>query len=143
MKMCDCYREKTKMVPVYFGYTEKKYGICIGTKECDECSCGGDESKCDFYPEKRKESKKTMNTVEMWTKAQEDGKMYVCINGDIAYSKETGLIDRDNSTTWKLSSWDCFGKDALDKLFGEPKWEQVKAMTKEEIEKEFGIMIIG
>lgn len=27
---------------------------CWGTRECDECNCGGDKSKCDFYPEKRK-----------------------------------------------------------------------------------------
>ena len=27
---------------------------CYGTKEAEYCSCGGDESKCDFYPEKRK-----------------------------------------------------------------------------------------
>ena len=24
---------------------------CLGTKEVETCSCGGDESKCDFYPE--------------------------------------------------------------------------------------------
>lgn len=29
------------------------YDVCMGTKECDPCSCGGDMSKCDFYPEKR------------------------------------------------------------------------------------------
>lgn len=27
---------------------------CWGTKECEECSCGGDETKCTFYPEKRR-----------------------------------------------------------------------------------------
>ena len=26
---------------------------CNGTKEVDLCHCGGDKSKCDFYPEKR------------------------------------------------------------------------------------------
>lgn len=26
---------------------------CSGTKEVDSCNCGGDRSKCDFYPEKR------------------------------------------------------------------------------------------
>ena len=25
---------------------------CSGTKEVDVCNCGGDRSKCDFYPEK-------------------------------------------------------------------------------------------
>ena len=27
---------------------------CLGTKEQDRCNCGGDESKCNFYPEKKK-----------------------------------------------------------------------------------------
>ena len=26
---------------------------CSGTKEVDLCNCGGDRSKCDFYPEKK------------------------------------------------------------------------------------------
>lgn len=26
---------------------------CYGTKEMDECSCGGNEAKCDFYSRKR------------------------------------------------------------------------------------------
>lgn len=30
-------------------------GKCWGTKECEMCKCGGDRSKCDFYPTKRKE----------------------------------------------------------------------------------------
>lgn len=32
--------------------------ICHGTKEQDECTCGGDPAKCDFYPEKREAAKK-------------------------------------------------------------------------------------
>ena len=28
-------------------------GVCTGTRECDECSCGGNSDKCDFYPELR------------------------------------------------------------------------------------------
>ena len=27
---------------------------CLGTKEVETCSCGGDTDKCTFYPEKRK-----------------------------------------------------------------------------------------
>ena len=26
---------------------------CYGTKEMEECTCGGDTRRCDFYPEKR------------------------------------------------------------------------------------------
>ncbi len=33
----------------YIAETER----CSGTQEVDVCNCGGDRSKCDFYPEKR------------------------------------------------------------------------------------------
>lgn len=29
------------------------YAICNGTKEREMCHCGGDVTKCDFYPNKR------------------------------------------------------------------------------------------
>lgn len=38
-------------------YDMDTVSICWGTKEQDECSCGGDRSKCDFYPEYREQSK--------------------------------------------------------------------------------------
>ena len=42
-----------------WGFTVTRIeGICLGTKECDPCSCGGDPAKCDFYPEKRAAAKK-------------------------------------------------------------------------------------
>lgn len=44
-----------------------KYGVCFGTKECEECNCKGDTSKCDFYSEKRKQQTKTEKTI---TKAE-------------------------------------------------------------------------
>lgn len=33
---------------------------CFGTKDGEYCHCDGEESKCDYYPEKRKENKNTM-----------------------------------------------------------------------------------
>lgn len=39
--ICTCWVEE-------FGKSR-----CNGTKERDECTCGGDQSKCDFYPKKR------------------------------------------------------------------------------------------
>lgn len=30
---------------------------CWGTRERDACSCGGDQMKCDFYPEIREKAK--------------------------------------------------------------------------------------
>ena len=32
-------------------------GYCMGTKECDACNCCGDRRRCDFYPEKRGNTK--------------------------------------------------------------------------------------
>lgn len=49
-KECDCYRQ-------YIDSLRKSFGRCLGTKEVEICNCGGDESKCDFYPERRKKSK--------------------------------------------------------------------------------------
>ena len=119
---------------------------CLGTKEVETCSCGGDESKCDFYPEKRKAAEKMLNTAEMWLKAQEDGKIYECINGDIAYSKAMGLVDKDNfNVVWQLSNWDCDRAKALDNLLGGCEWREmpITIMTKHEAEVEFGIRIVG
>ena len=66
MKRCDCYHEETKTRYLTefergyeFGKTGKlppltklvtyKEGKCLGTSECDTCTCGGDRNKCDFY----------------------------------------------------------------------------------------------
>lgn len=37
---------------------------CLGTKERDECSCGGDRSRCDFYSNVKPEKKVDDNTSE-------------------------------------------------------------------------------
>ena len=50
-KECDSYRR-------YIDCLGESFGRCLGTKEIEACDCGGDESKCDFYPERRKKSKK-------------------------------------------------------------------------------------
>lgn len=64
---CDCHR--TRIVKHYLSEYEKGYyaalhggarvdfidkeeSYCIGTKECECCTCGGDKRKCDFYPAK-------------------------------------------------------------------------------------------
>ena len=47
---CSCY--VTIKATDYF---KEKY-VCYGTKECEECSCGGDKSKCDFYDYIRKQA---------------------------------------------------------------------------------------
>lgn len=41
MVKCDCYHK-------VFGKE-----VCYGTKEREECKCGGDAIRCDFYPTRR------------------------------------------------------------------------------------------
>ena len=110
---------------------------CLGTKEVDRCNCGGDKSKCDFYPEKRKEGQKTLNTAEMWLKAQEDGKTYYSKDADALYSKEFGLVEeRDISLKVSMGDFPTF------EHLMRSEWEEVKVMTKAEAEKKYGIRIV-
>ena len=136
MGQCKCY--ETRLEPIetnsIFRHT---YGVCLGTKEVDRCNCGGDESKCDFYPEKRKEAEKKMNTAEMWLKAQEDGKTYYSKEADALYSKEFGLVEeRDISLKVNMGDFPTF------EHLMRSKWEEVKVMTKAEAEKKYGIRIV-
>ena len=138
MNQCSSFhiQEKTIYIPNEIPhYQIETYGLCWGTKECDRCSCGGDTSKCDFYPEKRGEAK--MNTAEMWLKAQEDGKTYKRTNGQMRYNRHKGFHG-PNYSRWEADvfSW-------VDEIFDiewmvAPDYE----MTKEEAEKKFGIKII-
>lgn len=62
MKKCDCYREGKRFEynPIIMESVITSYGYCNGTKERDECSCDGDRTKCDFYPEVREKGKKAL-----------------------------------------------------------------------------------
>nr|DAP55463.1 MAG TPA: hypothetical protein [Caudoviricetes sp.] len=54
MNKCECYEEK-EVVDSCF-YIRRLVGICNGTKERDECRCGGNPAKCDFYSEIREKA---------------------------------------------------------------------------------------
>lgn len=58
MEKCSSYH--THRFTTYSDYglttTTQEYGVCYGTKECERCNCGGDKSKCNFYPELRVEA---------------------------------------------------------------------------------------
>lgn len=61
MKKCDCYRtiERLRYIkPGILSY--ETVSVCDGTKEQEECSCGGDRAKCNFYPDVREEAKKSI-----------------------------------------------------------------------------------
>lgn len=66
-KECDCYRTKemrrylTEYEKGFYAalhgrapvdYIVENQSYCMGTKECECCTCGGDKRKCDFYPAK-------------------------------------------------------------------------------------------
>ena len=128
--VCDSYT-------TYYGESR-----CLGTKEVETCSCGGDESKCDFYPEKRKAAEKMLNTAEMWLKAQEDGKTYIVKQKTLAYSKERGLFYVTDLTSYNyLKDFKNWKFDQLLSL----EWTEMSEtiMTKAEAEKKFGIRIVG
>ena len=140
MGQCNCY--ETRLEPIktnsIFRHT---YGVCLGTKEIDRCGCDGDESKCDFYQEKRKAAEKMLNTAEMWLKAQEDGKTYIVKQKTLAYSKERGLFYVTDLTSYNyLKDFKNWKFDQLLSL----EWTEMSEtiMTKAEAEKKFGIRIV-
>lgn len=78
---CHCYHTQKKRRYTYNQFTgepighDVEVGVCWGTKETDECRCGGDETKCDFYPEVRKKAKK--KEVGHWN-ISNDGCVITC-----------------------------------------------------------------
>jgi hypothetical protein len=54
--ICKCYRAEKNFLG--------KVGVCWGTAERDACSCGGDKSKCDFYPSVREKEKKPITEYD-------------------------------------------------------------------------------
>lgn len=72
---CKCYHTQKKLRYTYNPITgspiphDIDVGVCWGTKETDECNCGGDETQCDFYPEIRKKAKKEFESKTSMTRA--------------------------------------------------------------------------
>lgn len=58
-QICYCYHTTERREPRYDKYGNFSHslvmtvGICYGTRECEQCKCGGDKKKCDFYEEVR------------------------------------------------------------------------------------------
>ena len=63
MNKCDCYHIESKHKYTYHPITREPIkhnttvGVCWGTSEIDECNCGGDKTKCDFYSEIKEKAK--------------------------------------------------------------------------------------
>ena len=132
MERCDCYNTRVKE----YGSFIDICGVCLSTKESKRCNCFGIKSNCDFYPEKRKAAEKKMNTAEMWLKAQEDGKTYIC--NSVLYNKKTGFISATSLDPWPISAF-----DNIENLM-EAQWSlyQEEIMTKAEAEKKYKIRIV-
>ena len=70
MKKCDSYHLQPKTRYTYHPITggiiahDIEVGVCWGTRECDECHCGGDQTKCDFYPYVRERAKKEVENAK-------------------------------------------------------------------------------
>lgn len=137
MSKCDCFHQASPSGCLSISPTGAT-GFCYGTKECEVCSCGGDETKCNFYPEKRKKALGVMNTAEMWLKAQKDGKAYVSNDAFAVYSKEMGLVEKSSFD----DEIDLGGFPSMDDLMT-CEWEEMdNVMTIEEAELKYGIKII-
>lgn len=80
MNKCDCYYAQKKIRYTYDPVTGQPIkhnidvGVCYGTKEREECDCGGDRTKCDFYPEVREKAK-----LDHWV-ITENGCVITCPN---------------------------------------------------------------
>lgn len=75
MDKCSNYHTQFKRQYLYDRYSGSCTGwenitidVCHGTKECEECSCGGDRTKCDFYPEVRVKAVKEMIVNSLYDK---------------------------------------------------------------------------
>ena len=55
-RSCYCEDEMIYYDPVSIISRKEIRACCNGTRERDECSCGGDRTKCDFYPEVREKA---------------------------------------------------------------------------------------
>ena len=59
-------KETLCYTPFYTQAYYKMISFCNGTKEREECSCGGDRTKCDFYSEIReRERKANMSSISL------------------------------------------------------------------------------
>ena len=120
----------------YYKRNNDVYGYCSGTKWNQTCVCQGNQSKCDYYPEKREKAKK-MTTLEMMNLAKDNGKTYKCAY-DMFYNNVLGFNDGKGHMR---SGYDFTN---INNLFDIDYWEEATlCMTKSEAEEKYGIKIIG
>lgn len=102
-KKCEYYSTRK----VYSGFLDypfpKIIGECLGTKECEECKCGGDQKKCDFYEYIREHAKRP--AVNVLTCSPSNGcAQETYINPAILMER---LINRSIKEERELPWWVC------------------------------------
>lgn len=171
LEICDCYNVRTRARTIFGGAfrVDERYGVCYGTKECDECSCGGDPAKCDFYPEKRrraeeshkndhnnlcqKEDKTTTSCVENNNKCTFDEKS----EGKEMNTAQMWLAAQSDGKTYKVNDmrysrqkgfhdkkgfrWNPDAFKSIEEIMN-CQWVECKEMTRAEAEKKLGVDII-
>lgn len=171
MNICSCFETRPKRVYAEDGHGAKLRAIdtwvqiCNGTKEREECSCGGDVTKCNFYPEKREKQctldaeyseacKKMLNNHSASTgidvielmedKTMNTAEMYLAAqkNGktyrcqDMLYSAARGLVGRHDGEDWPMDAF-----DDLEELM-RYQWHDDVTMTRKEAEERLGVRIV-
>ena len=127
------------------------YGVCWGTRECDECKCGGDASKCDFYDYIRKEAKGLLEHEKLVKKEKRNNnqKKFVPQEEDMRKIDPTDALAMQDLSTFSIveNSLDSLGKEGkifvIDKakklsyvmLLADGKAEWYKTGTQEDWEK--------
>lgn len=56
MSKCECYEEKEVLDYYSLNFDRRLIGICNDT---EECHCGGNPVKCDFYPKVREKAEQS------------------------------------------------------------------------------------
>ena len=108
---CSCYHSAEKIL--YWAPDEApitvKTGSCWGTKEREECSCGGDKTRCDFYPEIREKANKELEKVitnagRIRTMTDDELAEFLlnCTNNDIGFCHVGMCLDRETCTEYAL-----------------------------------------
>ncbi len=84
--ICKCYHEEKNFLG--------KVGVCWGTQERDACSCGGDKSKCDFYPNLSVAVEKPLTNYDrVISKSPEE-------LADLIFFELAQFLDRDSLLAW-------------------------------------------
>lgn len=76
-----------------------KIGVCWGTKECEACSCDGDEAKCNFYDYVRERVKKPTTNADC-IRAMSDEELAEWIHKRDCHTNYYGYDPKDAVLDW-------------------------------------------